>query len=294
MRIGYVAKHDSGGNEDENAISYALEQLGHSVTKLREFRGQMAYRLDCDFVLFHHWNDPESLSRVKVPKCFWNFDLVTYPDPTLAERNARRVRWMSDTIPLVDVGFCTDGDWVKENRSGKLVWLTQGADERVVGKGASHINMPPVLFTGTYKGGGQGREAFVRHLQTRWQGKCSVINGIHGRSLANLIASSQVCVAPNHPATDDYWSNRVYLTAGFGGCLLHPRCKTLESQYINEEEILLFNGLDDFDIKLNSLLDDPQVCTKFGERAYQRTIKEHLYRHRIEKLVQTMKERCGL
>ena len=294
MKIGYVARHDQpNSNDDEGAITFALEQLGHKVERLREIKGSVAHRLDCDFLLFHHWNDSEALSRVKVPRCFWNFDLVTYPDPTLKERNQRRIQWMNLMTPLVDVGFCTDGDWVNQDKTGKLVRLTQGADERFIGHGQpKYENLPPILFTGTHKGGGRGREAFVQHMQERWRDQFMQVKGVHGRELADFIASAQVCVAPDHPATDNYWSNRVYLTAGFGGCLLHPRCNTLEGQYLNEEEILIFNGLEDLDIKLHSLLDDPQVCMKFRERAYQRTVKEHLYRHRCEVLVDVMKNRC--
>lgn len=295
MRIGYVAKFDSGGNEDENAIYFALEQLGHKVERLREQRGQAAHKLECDFLLFHHWFDPESLSQVRVPRAFWNFDLVTYPDPTLKERNERRVHWMETVTPLVDVGFCTDGDWVAQDTTGKLVWLTQGADERMVGRGQpKYPNNPPVLFTGTHRGGGQGREAFVRHMLDRWHDEFMQVKGVHGRDLADFIASSQVCVAPDHPATDCYWSNRVFLTAGFGGCLLHPACETLKSQYKQGEEIFFYSTQQDFDEKLESLLKSPSLCQTIGDQAYQRTMKEHLYRHRCEKLVQVMKERCGL
>lgn len=295
MRIGYVAKHDSGGNDDEGAISYALEQLGHSVVKLQEFKGHKASNLVCDFLLFHHWHDPESLKKVAVPTCFWNFDLVTYPDPTLAERNARRIRWMFDIIPLVDVGFCTDGDWVEENGREKLVRLTQGADERFVGQGQpKYENLPPILFTGTHLGGGQGREAFVQHMQGRWSTRFMQIKGVHGRQLADFTASVQVCVAPNHPATDHYWSNRVYLTAGFGGCLLHPFCKELEAQYAYGDEIVGYSTLQELDESLEYLLNNPDVVEGIRVAALDRTKREHLYRHRCEKLVQTMKERCSL
>ena len=295
MKIGYVAKHDSGGNDDEGAIVFALEKLGHKVERLREVKGSVAHRLNCDFLLFHHWNDPESLSRVKVPRCFWNFDLVTYPDPTLKERNNRRVQWMNAITPLVDVGFCTDGDWVKQDTTGKLVRLTQGADERYVGRGQpKYPNVPPILFTGTHRGGGQGREAFVRHMQKRWGGQFMQVNGQHQRDLADFIASAQVCVAPDHPATDDYWSNRVYLTAGFGGCLLHPKCESLTTQYTVNSEIVLYESIEEFDDKLTYLLNTTETVAEIGQAAYERTVKDHLYRHRCEVLVQTMKERCDL
>jgi hypothetical protein len=293
MRIGYVAKHGSGGNQDEDAITFALEHLGHEVTRLREVKGNKAYQLQCDFLLFHHWNDPESLQKVRVPTCFWNFDLVTYPDPTLNERNQRRVQWMNVMTPLVNVGFCTDGDWVNQDTTGKLVRLCQGMDERVMGRGElKYPHLPPILFTGTHRGGGAGREGFVKHLNERWDKQFMQVKGVHGRELADFIASSQVCVAPDHPATDNYWSNRVYLTAGFGGCLLHPYCQQLETQYEYGVEIMGYSSLSSFDLTLKQMLQDPDELKEMGQNAYERTVKEHLYRHRVETLVQIMKERC--
>lgn len=293
MRIGYVAKHDSGGNDDEGAIFYALENLGHRVERLRESRGEVAHKLDCDFVLFHHWTDTSAMSRIKVPRVFWCFDLVTYPDPTLRQRNERRIGWMNSVTHLVDVGFCTDGDWVAQDTTGKLVWLPQGADERYVGRGELSVTQsPPILFTGTHRGGGAGREAFVRHLESRWAGKYRQITGVHGRNLADQIANSRVCVAPNHPATDRYWSNRTYLTSGFGGCLLHPKCEKLMEHYAPSLEIVMYDGLEEFDDRLGQLLNDPVMTRDIGDAACQRTVKEHLYRHRVEKLIQTVQERC--
>ena len=51
MKIVYVAKHHSGDNDDEGAICYALEALGHEVVRFRENEGDRAIEEDGDFML---------------------------------------------------------------------------------------------------------------------------------------------------------------------------------------------------------------------------------------------------
>lgn len=294
MRIGYVAKHDSGGNDDEGAITFALEKLGHSVQRLREQRGYVAYKFDCDFVLFHHWHDIESIAKIGVPKVFWNFDLVTYPDPTLRERNERRARWMQEVTGVSDLGFCTDGDWVNQDASGKLVWLLQGADERVVGPGQLKDDLPlppPILFVGSYRGGGAGRESFVSEMQQHYSDDFGVVQRTHGRALADVIASTQIVVAPDHPATDRYWSNRVFNTLGFGGFLLHPRCKELETMYEDRQEIVFYDSRPELHELIEHYSRHPDVRRVIAKFGYEQTLQEHLYRHRVEQLVKTVQER---
>ena len=66
------------------------------------------------------------------------------------------------------------------------------------------------------------------------------------------------------------------------------------SHYTPSLEIVMYEGMDDFDDKLEYLLSDDAMRADIGRWALERTLKEHLYRHRVEKLVQIMKERCGL
>lgn len=291
MKIGYVAKFDSGGNEDENAIHFALEQLGHQVERLREHKGNKAYRLDCDFVLFHHWQDYDSMRRIEVPRVFWCFDLISYPDPTLRERNERRKRWAETVMEICDLGFMTDGDWVAQDETGKLNWLLQGADERVVGPGKPGVAPSPIIFTGSSRGGGVGRESFVADMRQRYGSDFCQVQRVHGRALADVVASAKVVVAPDHPATDRYWSNRVFNTLGFGGFLLHPRCRELEKMYRDREEIVYYDSRPELHELIENFLGRSESRSLIGQFGYERTLQEHLYRHRVEQLVKTIQER---
>lgn len=318
MKIIYVAAHARGMNDDEGAITYALRQLGHEVQPCREVIGRKALKLQpADLLLFHKWSDWDTVKKFECPKAFWYFDLVDWPsDPTLARRCQQRKEWMSHAIPLVDVGFCTDGDWVErwnsdrrrrdhrvgdEFRGGdgldKLVTLRQGADERVVGRGKERrcdqcehlVTDYDVLMVGIAKGGGQRRESFVRELRERYGDRFKhVEGGVYGRDLADLVARSKVVVCPDSPVTERYWSNRVYVMAGFGAVLFHP------GEYLmpnNLPGVIYYQGREDLFDKIDRTLPDLSYQEELRRRNLADSISNHLYRHRCEELVRIVKER---
>jgi len=54
LKILYVARHTCGLNDDEGAITYGLESLGHTVIKIQQDLGFEAQAIrDVDFCLFH-------------------------------------------------------------------------------------------------------------------------------------------------------------------------------------------------------------------------------------------------
>lgn len=297
MRILYVAKHNSGGGDDEGAIAFALERLGHEVVLCHEDRAKAAGYVykgrGFDFCLFHKWYDTYSLTTIDFPKVFWYFDLVDWPhDLTLSSRCEARKRWMAEVTPLVDLGFCTDGDWVTRDTTGKLRVLRQGADERVVGFGREQERAHDVLFVGGVKGCGVGRESFVRDLRKRYGGRFNwVERGVYREDLRDLVARSKVVVCPDSPVTDRYWSNRIYVMAGFGACLFHPRVEELVGQnltlYDNREHLfaLLEGHLE---------TDNLQWLEPQRVKVLEMVKEKHLYRHRCEELVRIVKEQLHI
>lgn len=309
MKIVYVAKHGMGDNDDEGAIAHALQKLGHEVQCVPECRAEARQwrGLKGDFLLFHKWADITAMRMVKMPKVFWYFDLVEFNDPTLARRSMNRAQWMKVVTPQIDLGFCTDGDWVSRHvrlsklneEPPKLLRLLQGADVRVTGPGdptelneyAIDKNTIPILFTGISKGGGEGRISFVAEMRERYGNDfVHVRTGCHQRKLANLIARSHVVVAPDFPITDHYWSNRVYLMAGFAAPLIHPYAETLTEHYSGQEIAYYRNRTELHDL-IGYALRNPKATKKLGRAAFARTMKEHTYIHRCEKLIRIVKER---
>ena len=298
MRVIYVGNHGSGHGDDEGAIAHALAVLGHEIHLVAERHGKQCLRLPGQLLLFHKWFDPHTLAALEnrrhdLRRVFWWFDLVDHPDPTLRARCQARARWMRDVTPRVDLGFLSDGDWQARDRTGRLVWLTQGADERVAGFGEPPRGGPehPILFAGI-RHGGQGRQSFVDEMKERYGDRFRhVERGVYRRDLANLIAASQIVVAPDAPVTDLYWSCRAYTMLGSGAFLLHPYCRRLTGHYEHGKEIVYYRSREELHEQIAYYLERPALRREIAEAGLARTLREHLYRHRVEQLLQVVKER---
>ncbi len=296
MNILYVAKHGCGGNEDELSIHYALEKMGHKISRVREEMGKNAHNLpNMDLCLFHKWEDPRYIVKVKCPKVFWFFDLVDYPDPILVGRNQNRMNWMKDTVPLVDMGFCTDGDWVENhNERNKLFWLPQGIDERRLVLNRARAGANPIVFTGIKRGGTQ-RQSFVDEMEQVYGADfCHVKKGVYGDDLIDVISKSQIMIAPDGPITDRYWSNRVYLTIGMGGFMLHPYCERLTKHYTDGQEIVYYKDRKQLHELIPYYRNNPEERLRIARAGAQRTAQYHTYRSRCELLISVVKERLGI
>lgn len=297
MKIIYIAKHEQGkGNDDEGAVAHALRVLGHEVVCFSERQGTQALRERGDFILFHHWKYAGMyLKHRPIPAVMWYFDLVDAHDtssPEVHRRSLKRVKWMNETIPNIDIGFCTDGDWVANDKSGKLNWLMQGADERIVGVGKrlSHA-VPPLIFPGMHIGNGKARESFVDDLMRKYGGDFRRLGETYREELRDYIASSEILICPNAPVTNRYWSNRVYMCAGFGACVLHPWSEGL-STHFTFTEIPQYNGFEHLVSMINAYRTVLKSSAKqFRHNALERVKKQHLYRHRVEEMLSVMKQK---
>lgn len=294
MRVLYVANHDQpNSNDDEGAISHALTKLGHYVTRIPELKGYKACKLKADFVLFHKWKDVVALRELKIPRVCWYFDLVDFPDPTLERRNLGRRDWMAHILPHTDIMFCTDGNWVLEDCTGKMIWMTQGADERVRpsqrGRGSRSCN---ILFTGISALGGQGRLSFVNEMKERYGEEFYHIpSGVYREELAKEISSAAIVVAPDSPITGLYWSNRVYNVLGLRGFLLHPDCSGIRRQYTDGEHLVLYKDREHLHSLIQYYLDQPLERDRIAEAGYKQTLSYHTYTNRIQQLVRVVKEK---
>lgn len=310
MKILYYAKHGAHDNEDEDAIAHAFRQLGHEVTCVQETDGEnpdLTTGSDkFDFCLFHKVSAP----RVNCPRVFWYFDLMEYDErecaaarenprfQKLAEtwyvRGENRRRWAAAVEPDCLVAFYTDGDWAAKDPV-RRVHLTQGADERYAGFGTpTGERFAPVLFTGM-RTHGVLRARNVEALETRYGGRFQAFGHHprfrrHGRALADLFATTKIVVAPEGPSSDRYWSNRVYLTTGLGGFLLHPHCSELVKQY--PQEILpTYRSQDELFDLIDYFLANDEVREGVRREMHEHTVRHHTYRHRAEEMVRIIRER---
>ncbi len=299
LRIIYVANHDQvNSNDDEGSITHALSALGHDVQRLRESKGHTIRGIKGDLILFHKWFCPsmQYFMKDQTPQVFWYFDLVDYPDPTLERRNNTRKAWMREIVPAVDLGFCTDGDWVAKDTTGKLVHLTQGADQRLVGHGIYDKSIrTDILFTGIGVNGGKGRMGFINELEEVYENQFTHISsGLHREALRDAIAANKILICPDHPVTSRYWSNRVYNALGFGACVIHPYCEGLTHHYENGKDLMLYRNRTEMHQQIEYLLnnDDARGLLSYG--GLKRTMKEHTYLHRCRELIRITRERLSI
>lgn len=297
MKILYIGRHRQvRSNDDEGAIAHALTELGHQVVCAEEARiTGLGHLPKSDLILFNKWN---SIRRVRrdCPAVFWYFDLVLHPDPTLRSRCETRLRWMNETVPHVDLGFLTDGDFVDADHTGKLVWLPQGADERVAGKGTRHGDRSkPLLYTGIVKNGGEDRISWYKELVDRYGPQLThYSNGIYGREMADKIAEHHIVLAPDSPVTSCYWSNRVWNALGFGAFMIHPYCSRLAGMYQDCKEIIFYKSRQEMYELIDLYLPDVDGRHEIASAGLARTLAEHTYRHRAKQLLDTVRMRLGV
>lgn len=316
MRILYIAKHNQPqSNDDEGSISCSLQSLGHIVHIVKENRLDIkAFKTRADIMLFHHWNQFGIMKSIGVPKVFWNFDLVDFKDSTMNHRTEERIHWMNQATEIVRLGFCSDGDWVHKDTTGKLLRLTQGSDPRIKYDtdnplvcsnsttshyhGHDNYGQPvediSILFTGSTKVG-QRRESFVAEMRNTYGDKFHQVGGrLHGERLRAVISRSQIVVAPDGPASNYYWSNRVYLMLGYGAFLIHPYCETLTYQYEDKKEIVYYHSREELHHLIDYYQDKPEERAAIAQAGLDRTRKEHTYLHRCKDLIKVVQSRLNL
>jgi hypothetical protein len=299
MNITYIANHTPHGNEEEGAIAHALEELGHKVNKVEERVASVSVSgISGDVILFHHFRDTAAIQKMPpIPKVFWCFDLIDFEkEPILLPRFQERKVWARRMLELCDIGFFTDGEWVAKDQTGKAVWLTQGFDSRqqlgVKSEG------PKLLFTGTNKHG-KTRESFVEEMSSTYGNDFSHIHyGTHGRVLANLYASATIVLAPDGPISDYYWSNRVYLTLGYGGFLLHPVCSGLLFQYTGDRELVYYENRNELHELIRYFLSDSKQAKlrkeAIAHNGRERTLTHHTYHNRVAHLIKIIEDRLRI
>lgn len=316
MNVAYVAKHGNHDNRDEDAIGWCLERLGCNLHRYPlGSNGGVRYADDLnkafesdfggppDLLLIHKWDDLAAYAATNAKaKAFWNFDLVTSrSDGELAKRSVVRFKWMAEAMAASTVGFCTDGDFVAQYPD-KLVHLLQGVDQR---EAENPIWLPDekkdidILFTGSTIHGGI-RQSFVKEMEERW-GKRFVAFGhhpkdrVHGRHLAALIARTKVVVAPDGPVTDRYWSNRIYLTLGFGAFLIHPFCEILSHHYTGGLEVAYYASRNVLHSQIRYALQPENAFFRrqTAEAGWRRTLRDHKYVDRVAILLDEVRKRTS-
>lgn len=297
MRILYVARHGPRDNQDEDAITHALRELGHIVECVPEGVIRVDAQ-DYDFALFNHNRDYEQIKDLPIPTVFWCFDLIDSKCPSLTWRDQDRRKWMAALTEVTDLGFMSDGDWVDQDETGKLHHLMQGADTRVAFPEMQQGNKQWLLFTGS-KQGGLKRTSCIDELTKIYKNNFEIFpqlrrgrrRRIHGKTLAHKIAGARICIAPDFPCTNRYVSNRAVLTIGFGGFLIHPYSEMLTHLYQDRKEIVYYRNRSEMHALIRHYSTRPEERREIRQAGYARTMRDHTYIDRCRVLIDTVQER---
>lgn len=296
MKIAYVGKHGSGGNDDELIVADALYRLGYRISTLGEEEASRTLkRLEkrYDFVLCHKWQDIGTISSLDIPVFYWNFDLVTYQDPALERRNRLRAHWMGGMMEFCTFGFMSDGCWAKKYPS-KCMHLPQGSDQRLLPQTLNPSPEKKILFTGISLGGGVGRVRFVEEMSRVYGEEFSHLKNVYKEDLAREIQNHKFVVCPDHPIYPDYCSNRVYVALGYGGFVLHPRCAYLEEEFRNGRDLVYYESMEHLHYLVRMYSEDPGEMLRIKTNGLNKVREKYTYYHRVATMMQVIKQKMGV
>lgn len=277
MKILYVRKSKAArtGDDTEGHIEAALFNQGHKVECWSEDMGLSGMELRAnanDLMLFHHTGRPmiEHLKRISVPTAMWYFDKAW---------NGRELV-LEDMLPHVDFPFMTDGDFAAAHPTVQV--LRQGVGEANTALGKPTGTKSRVAFFGSVYG---QRAAFCETLKKRYGADFVLQYDKHGKDLADAIASTDIVIAPYWPATDRYWSNRIYLMLGAGACLVHPHLAGLDSEYTPDIHYASYKSDSEMLSQVSLLLKDPWARKQLSLNGHAHTLQHHTIGKRVHDLL---------
>lgn len=104
-------------------------------------------------------------------------------------------------------------------------------------------------------------------------------------------ADSGVVIEDGKPVRSRQIKARVFEVPGAGGLLATERAEHLESCYVPDEEIVVFDDLDELVEKVECLLAHPEKRDAIALAGYERTQTEHSYEARFKPLIEQALER---
>ena len=275
MRIVYLYNPSAklASDDTEGHIRKGLEALGHEVIMVPEEQAFNALKIKADWLLFHKGGPfiHSLLARLKYKKMCWYFDKIWNS----------RVDWAERTLPLVDLMIVTDGDWELIHRSPKVKILHQGCGESMAGQLRKEYK-GNIGFTGSIY---EGREEWNDFMQETFDSDFHVYGDVFGGKLFDLCASTRVMVAPEFPSTDYYWSSRVYLTLGAGGFLIHPRCKDLGHEYVENRHFVAYSTRKELVAKVDYYLGHTEERERIRRAGMRHTLEHYTYAERVKILM---------
>ncbi|HVQ23779.1 MAG TPA: glycosyltransferase, partial [Planctomycetota bacterium] len=117
---------------------------------------------------------------------------------------------------------------------------------------------------------------------------------VYGHDKLCVYAASTLSLNPHHPMNDIVGVNtRAFELAAAGSCPVSDFKEDLATLFKPGEEVLVYRDLGELKRTLDVYLARPDEARAIGENARRRALAEHTLRHRVEEMLQVIRERFG-
>lgn len=279
--------NNSNSNLIEEGVEYALRKEGHKVRRFDEkstrpkdlidnkadlllfFKGGVKYGVTADMLA-------QTLKMIDYPKVCWYWDKVW----------GDRENWMRKVAMEIDLGFLSDGTFVRGNNFANLYELHQGMDERQIFEGKERSDFKcGIAFTGSVYG---DRQDWATGIKNLYGDRFKVFNNVFGKNLNDLYASAKIITAPLFPQDDWYWSQRPYEVMGRGGFMLYPYMKGLSEQFEEGKEIEFYRDPQEFKEKADYYIANNEAREKIRKAGMEKVKNNYTLRNSVRQTLELL------
>lgn len=214
----------------------------------------------------------------------WVFDLMR------PEFSVERYEWAKAVSSQCHLFLTTDtySEGFKNHRC-----LRQGYPGPPPGSPREPFSMAGIQYEALHLGELYGeRRQWYRVVNQRLENRFGVVRGVYEDRLHSLLGSVKLVLGPPYPYYAGYWSNRIYLVAGHGACLLAPIVPGMEQEgWRHGENMLGCPRSPEVQAEMAfDLLKQPDLLREIGENAARFVWENHTYNHRAKVLLGWLEE----
>lgn len=218
----------------------------------------------------------------------WHFDAC---NPYFAHCKHKYAK-INSIIKHLDWLITTDNfyDWASEAKN--YMHLMQGIEENdfIEEQDYQKAKEYDVIFTGGITKYFGYRGVQIKQIEEKYNIDAYGNNYnryIYRKQFAKAYHNARVALVPQPfiGMDRDYWSNRIYLATATGTPCVVGHVNGIEKHFIPSKEILTFKSNTEMMSRIKYLIDNPDRAKSIGEAGRARTLQEHKYTDRVEKMM---------